>query len=117
MRERSAREKAQAENIIMPKRQPATSTKELYRVPIEQKSDRTALACISFPLYYHGKFSYENKQGTSRFDLTDARGKSKRRRKRHATARTLSKRRRKRHATAGTLVNRISGAEMRVLLW
>ena len=31
-----------------------------------RESDR-----LGFPLYHHGKFSYENKQGTSRADLTD----------------------------------------------
>ena len=34
-----------------------------------RESDR-----LGFPLYHHGKFSYENKQGTSRFDLTDNNG-------------------------------------------
>ena len=31
-----------------------------------RESDR-----LGFPLYHHGKFSCENKQGTSRADLTD----------------------------------------------
>jgi len=33
---------------------PAEKTKELYRIPLEQKTGREAAECIIFPRYYHG---------------------------------------------------------------